>query len=125
MAPHIAKYGAINEAIALTNCPNVSVEAKRAPPPATVAMSGFSDTCMSVLPMPSSENETSITAKLLPTSAKANDSTVTASDSNTVRRRPILVMSKPVGTLKIRNQKNTSDGSVLASESLRPKSAFT
>ena len=36
-----------------------------------------------------------------------------------------LQTDKPVGTLKIRNQKNTSEGNTLATESLSPRSAFT
>ena len=58
--PHAAIYGAMNDAIALINCPKVSVEA-RCPPCMTVETSGFSDVCMRALLMPRSENDRSIT----------------------------------------------------------------
>ena len=45
--------------------------------------------------------------------------------SSTVLRLPILFISIPVGTEKIKNQKNTSEGRKLAVESLRFRSAFT
>ena len=80
---------------------------------------------MSALPMPSSEKATSMMAKVSPNSGSSSDTTVTTSDSNTVFLRPILFISMPVGTLKIRNQKNTSEGNTLATESERPRSAFT
>ena len=39
-------------------------------------------------------------------------------ESSTVRFLPILFISMPVGTEKIRNQKNTREGSMLATESV-------
>ena len=60
MAPHAAISGARNEAIALTNCPKVSVDASLLSLIRLVT-NGLSDVCMMALPMPSSENESSIT----------------------------------------------------------------
>ena len=110
--------------LALINCPKVSVEA-RLPPPITVDTSGFSEVCIRALPIPNKEKEISMVAKLLPKRGISSDSTVTPSESSTVFLRPILFISIPVGTLKIRNQKNTSDGKMLAVESFRPRSSFT
>ncbi len=42
---------------------------------------------------------------------------VMASERSTVFLRPILFMSMPVGTEKIRNQKKTSEGKILADAS--------
>ena len=47
-----------------------------------------------------------------------SDIIVTTSDNNTVFLRPILFINTPVGTEKIRNQKNTKEGNVLATVSL-------
>lgn len=80
---------------------------------------------MSVLPMPRSENETSITGKLSEKMGNSKDTKVTMSESMTVFLRPILFISTPVGTEKIRNQKKTRDGRKLAKVSLRPRSCFT
>ena len=44
---------------------------------------------------------------------------------STVFLRPILFINIPVGTEKSRNQKNTSDGKMFASESVRLKSFCT
>ena len=44
---------------------------------------------------------------------------------STVFLRPMRFISIPVGTEKMRNQKNTRDGNMLACESVRFKSAFT
>ena len=110
--------------MALTNWPKVSVEA-RLPPRTTVEMSGLSDVCIRALPMPSSENDRSMAAKPALKSGTMSETTVTASESSTVRLRPMRFMSMPVGTEKMRNQKKTSDGSTLATVSLRPRSALT
>ena len=75
--------------------------------------------------MPKSEKATSMMPKLSPNSGSNSDTTVTTSESSTVFFRPILFISIPVGTLKMRNQKNTSEGNTLATESLSDKSAFT
>ena len=114
----------MNEAMALTNCPKVSVEA-RLPPFITDETSGLSDVCISALPMPSSENDTSISSNDSPNNGRSSDTTVTASERSTVFFRPILFISMPVGTEKMRNQKNTRDGNTLAVESLSCKSSFT
>ena len=106
------------------NCPKVSVEA-RLPPPITVDTSGLSDVCIRALPMPRSEKATSMMPKFSPKSGSSSDTTVTTSESSTVFLRPILFISIPVGTLKIRNQKNTSEGNTLATESVSPRSSFT
>ena len=87
--------------------------------------SGFSDVCISALPMPSNENATNISGKFSPNSGRSSDTMVTISESSTVFLRPILFISIPVGTEKIRNQKNTNDGSTLAVESLSCRSSLT
>ena len=46
-------------------------------------------------------------------------------ERSTVRLRPMWFMSMPVGTEKSRNQKNTSEGKMLASESVRLRSCLT
>ena len=114
----------MNEAMALTNCPKVSIAA-RFPPVTTDCTSGLSEVCIRALPMPSSENDTSMMVNDSPRSGSNSDTTVTASDSSTVFLRPIRFISMPVGTEKMRNQKNTSEGRILAVESLNAKSAFT
>ena len=124
MAPHMAIYGAMNEAIALTNWPKVSVEA-RLPPRITDCTNGLSDVCIRALPIPSRENDMSINGNDAPKRGSKSDTTVTASDTSTVFLRPILFINMPVGTEKMRNQKNTSEGSILAVESLSARSAFT
>ena len=75
--------------------------------------------------MPNSENDNNIIAKLSPKMGSTSDTIVTTSDTSTVFLRPIRFISIPVGTEKIRNQKNTSDGKMLATVSLRSRSAFT
>ena len=110
--------------MALMNCPKVSVEA-RLPPPITVDTSGLSDVCIRALPMPSNENATSMMPNDSPNSGSSNDTTVTMSESSTVFLRPILFISMPVGTLKMRNQKNTNEGNTLATESVSARSSFT
>ena len=124
VAPHMARYGAKNEAMALMNCPKVSVDAKFFPP-MTLDTSGLSEVCISALPMPRSEKDTSITPKDLPNNGMNNDSTVTAKESRTVFLRPMRFINMPVGTEKMRNQKNTNDGKMLAVLSFSPKSSFT
>ena len=91
----------------------------------TVDISGLSDVCIRALPMPSRLNDTSMAGKPSATKGTASDTTVTTSDSSTVRLRPMRFISIPVGTEKIRNQKNTIDGSTLATASSRPRSALT
>ena len=54
-----------------------------------------------------------------------SDTAVTTSDSSTVFFLPILFISRLVGTLNRRNQKNTSEGKRLAIESDRLRSSFT
>ena len=75
--------------------------------------------------MPKSENDTSISANDSPNNGRRSDTMVTKSDRSTVFLRPILFISMPVGTEKMRNQKNTNEGSMLAVESLSCKSSFT
>ena len=120
----MARYGARNEAMALINCPKVSVEA-RFPPPITVDTSGLSEVCIRALPMPNSEKAQSIIGKFSPKSGNSSDTMVTTSERSTVFLRPILFISIPVGTLKIKNQKNTSDGKMLAVLSFSARSSFT
>ena len=54
-----------------------------------------------------------------------SDTAVTASDMSTVFFRPIRFISIPVGTEKIRNQKNTSEGKRFACESESERSFCT
>ena len=110
--------------MALMNCPKVSVLA-RCLPLIIAATRGLSEVCIRAFPMPNSENAASIMPKFSPKRGRIKETTVTASDSSTVFFRPILFMSIPVGTEKIRNQKNTNDGNMLAVESLSPRSDFT
>ena len=114
----------MNEAMALTNWPKVRMEA-RLPPRMTVDTSGLSEVCMSALPMPSKENDTNMTGKVSPKRGRSSESTVTSSERSTVRLRPILFISMLVGTEKIRNQKNTSEGNILATESVSDRSSLT
>lgn len=62
-APHAAKIGATKDAIALTNCPNVSAPDNFSSL-IKLDTNGFSDTCIIVLPMPSRQNDTTITGKV-------------------------------------------------------------
>ena len=87
--------------------------------------SGLMLVCISALPMPKSEKATSISPKLLPKSGSRSDTTVTTSESKTVFLRPILFISIPVGTEKMRNQKKTSEGKMFAVASFRARSSFT
>ena len=82
------------------------------------------------LPMPRSENEMymshswlSLVGMKLSKSGRNTARVVTTSERSTVRLRPILFISIPVGTENMRNQKNTSDGKKLAAESESPKSS--
>ena len=86
--------------------------------------------CMMALPMPKSENEMYIShswlsfdGMKLSNRGSNTASVVTATERRTVRLRPILFISIPVGTEKIRNQKNTSEGKKLASVLVKPKSS--
>ena len=128
VAPHAAIRGAMNEAIAFTNCPKVSVEAKW--PFTIIVTKGLMLVCITALPMPSSENDTyishswlSLVGIKLSNSGINTASVVMMIEISTVFLRPILFMSMPVGTEKIRNQKNTSEGKKLAAESDSPKSS--
>ena len=56
----LAMRGAMNDAIALMNCPNVRVLANFSPL-TTQVMRGLSETCISVLPMPNRQKDTSRT----------------------------------------------------------------
>jgi hypothetical protein len=58
-ASQLARIGAINDAIALTNCPNVRVLASLSPF-TTQPIRGLRDTCIKVLPMPRKQKDTSI-----------------------------------------------------------------
>ena len=128
VAPHAAISGAMNEAMALTNCPKVSVEAKW--PLTSIVTNGLIDVCMMALPMPRSENDIyisqswlSLVGIKLSKRGRNTAKVVTTIESSTVFLRPILFINMPVGTEKIRNQKNTSDGKKLAAESESPKSS--
>ena len=76
------------------------------------------------LPMPSSEKEMyisqswlSLVGMKLSKRGRNTASVVTMMERSTVFLRPILFISMPVGTEKMRNQKNTSEGKKLAAES--------
>ena len=114
----------MNEAMALTNCPKVSVDARFLSPITSIAK-GLILVCIRALPMPRSEKATSITGNDLPNNGMNSETTVTMSESSTVFLRPILFISMPVGTLKMRNQKNTSEGNTLATESESWRSSLT
>ena len=123
-APHAAMSGAENEAIAFTNCPKVSVDA-RFLPPVTTETSGFSEVCIRALPMPRSDKATYITIRLDPPSnGNTKAIRVTNRLMSTVFLRPILFINMPVGTLKIKNQRNTSIGRTPFSVFVRLNSVF-
>ena len=75
--------------------------------------------------MPSIEKAMSITAKPSPNIGTMSDTNVTTNESSTVFLRPMRFIKRPVGTEKIRNQKNTSEGKRLACASVSPKSFCT
>ena len=86
--------------------------------------------CMMALPMPSSEKEMYISQSWLSfvgiklsKSGRSTANVVITTESRTVFFLPILFISMPVGTEKIRNQKNTSEGKKFAAESESPKSS--
>ena len=128
VAPQAAISGAMNEAIALTNCPKVSVEAKW--PLTSIVTNGLMLVCMMALPMPRSENEMyishswlSLVGIKLSKRGRNTANVVMTIDRRTVFLRPILFINMPVGTEKMRNQKKTSEGKKLAAESDNPKSS--
>ena len=61
VAPHAARIGARNDAIAFTNWPKVRVEASLSPL-IRLDTRGLREVCIMALPMPRSEKEISITA---------------------------------------------------------------
>ena len=75
--------------------------------------------------MPSRENDTSMSGRFSANMGNNKEIIVTTNDNSTVFFLPILFISTPVGTEKMRNQKKTNDGMVFAMESLSPRSAFT
>ena len=87
--------------------------------------SGLILVCIKALPIPNKENAINITTNELPNNGMNSDIIVTTMERSTVFLRPILFISIPVGTLKIRNQKNTSEGKMFATESVSPRSSFT
>ena len=95
------------------------------PPCITVATSGLSDVCISALPIPRRENETSIRGNESPSRGKSNETIVITKLSSTVFLRPIRFISIPVGMENIRNQKNTSDGIRLDVVSFNERSLLT
>ena len=105
------------------NCPKVSVDARW--PRTNDDTNGLRDVCIRALPMPNSEKAMSATARFSVNIGNSSDTTVTTKESSTVFFRPILFISTPVGTEKIRNQKKTSDGMMLAMVLLSPRSSLT
>ena len=75
--------------------------------------------------MPSSEKEQSIRPYPSPKTGSSSDTAVTTRLSTTVRLRPMWFISMPVGTEKMRNQKNTSEGKILAWASVSARSRLT
>ena len=80
---------------------------------------------MLTFPIPRREKERSSMVKSNVKTGITNAANVITRLSSTVFLRPILFISRLVGMLKIRNHRNTSEGRVLAMESLRFRSAFT
>ena len=80
---------------------------------------------MMALPMPKREKAVSMMAKDSPKRGKRRDTAVTTRERSTVFLRPILFISMPVGTLNSRNQKNTSEGKMFATESESWRSDLT
>ena len=75
-------------------------------------------------------NDSSHASSLVPYLGGSSYGTMSAARVNarlsiTVGLRPMRFISSPVGTAKIKNQKNTSEGKILASASLRAKSFCT
>ena len=106
----------------------MSVEARW--PLTSIVTSGLMPVCMMALPMPSSEKEMFISQSWLSfvgiklsKSGRSTANVVITTESRTVFFLPILFISMPVGTEKIRNQKNTSEGKKFAAESESPKSS--
>ena len=116
--------GARKDAMLLMNCPKVRVLAE-APPFITLSTNGLSEVCMMALPIPSSEKESSSMVKSRVNTGTNIAASVITRLRSTVFLRPILFISRLVGMLKMRNQKNTREGRVLAIESERLRSAFT
>ena len=108
----------------LMNCPKVRVLAD-APPFITLSTNGLREVCMMALPIPKREKETRSMAKSRENTGIAIAASVITRLRSTVFLRPILFISRLVGMLKMRNHRNTSEGSVLAIESERLRSAFT
>ena len=77
---------------------------------------------MIALPIPKRLNAVSISQYPSPNIGSTSETAVTARLRSTVFLRPMRFMSIPVGTEKIRNQKNTSEGKRLACESVSPRS---
>ena len=116
--------GARKEAMLLMNCPKVKVLAD-APPFITLSTNGLSEVYIMALPIPKSEKERSNMVKSSVRTGITIAASVITRLRSTVFLRPILFISKLVGMLKMRNHRNTSEGSVFAIESERLKSAFT
>lgn len=84
---------------------------------------------MIALPMPSRQNDTSMIVNDavlcgigMVSTGSSNASAVTTRLISTVLRRPIRFISRPVGTEKIRNHRNTISGNSPAMVSDSPKS---
>jgi hypothetical protein len=108
-----AKIGATNEAMALTNCPNVNVLAIRFS--STIfANNGFNETCKIVFPIPNSVNEINIVAKEYVNIGMSKAGSVMIILRSTVFFLPILFINNAVGTAHTRNQKKTIEGNKFA-----------
>ena len=90
-----------------------------------LSTNGLSEVCMMALPMPKSEKDSNNIGKSTVNIGTSIAASVITRLSRTVFFLPILFISRLVGILKIRNQKNTSEGSVFAIASESAKSSFT
>ena len=86
------------------NCPKVKVAAKF-PPCNTVITNGLIDVCISALPIPSNENDISISSYDSPKIGKSNDTTVMMRLNNTVFLRPILFLTFLLAQKRIRTKR--------------------
>lgn len=117
----VAISGALKEAMAFTNCPNVR-ELASLSPFTMLDNKGFNETCIKVLPIPNKEKVIISDVLSYHTNGIIIDKAVTNKLMITVFFLPIRDINIPVGTEKMRNQKKTMDGNIFAVASSSPKS---
>jgi hypothetical protein len=117
----VAISGALNDAIAFTNCPKVR-ELASLSPFTILDNRGFNETCIRVLPIPNKEKVIISDVLSYHTNGIIIDKAVTNKLIITVFFLPIRDINIPVGTENIRNQKKTIDGNIFAVASSSPKS---